>query len=100
MTYPISPPPTPAGAGGSGVANKRVAKSVDSLKPDQLTKSMKPTEFRHWRQRFDDWYATSCFDAMAMEGQIAFLRSAIESELSEPGREKAQLGLATGCDRT
>ena len=74
----------PAGAGGSGAAaNKRVAKSVDSLKPDQLTRSMKPTEFRHWRQRFDDWYATSCFDVMAMESQIAFLRSAIESELAE-----------------
>ena len=69
--------------GGGGAANKRVAKSVDSLKPDQLTKSMKPTEFRHWKQRFDDWYATSCFDAMAMEGQLAFLRSVIESELCE-----------------
>ena len=72
----------PNGSSGSG-GSKNVAKSVDSLKPDTLTRSMKPTEFRHWRRRFDDWYATSCFGTMPIAGQIAFLRSVIDVELSD-----------------
>ena len=67
--------------GGSGGAPKKVAKSVDSLKPDVLTKSMKPTEFRNWRRRFMDWYTTSCFEVLPVEGQTAFLRSVMEVEL-------------------
>ena len=70
------------GAAGGG-ASKRMAKSVDALKPDVLTKSMRPTEFRNWRRRFDDWYTTSCFDTMPIEGQVAFLRSVLDVELSE-----------------
>ena len=69
--------------GGGASTSKRVAKSVDALKPDVLTKAMKPTEFRNWRRRFDDWYTTSCFDTMTMEGQIAFLRSVMETELED-----------------
>ena len=72
----------PNGSSGTG-GPKNVAKSVDSLKPDTLTRSMKPTEFRHWRRRFDDWYATSCFGTMPIVGQIAFLRSVIDVELSD-----------------
>ena len=67
--------------GGGASTSKRVAKSVDALKPDVLTKAMKPTEFRNWRRPFDDWYTTSCFDTMTMEGQIAFLRSVLETDL-------------------
>ena len=67
--------------GGSVGAHKKVAKSVDSLKPDVLTKSMKPTEFRNWRRRFNDWYNTSCFDVLPVEGQTAFLRSVMEVEI-------------------
>ena len=67
--------------GGGASTSKRVAKSVDALKPDVLTKAMKPTEFRNWRRRFDDWYTTSCFDTMPVEGQIPFLRSVMETEL-------------------
>ena len=67
--------------GGSGGAPKKVAKSVDSLKPDVLTKSMKPTEFRNWRRRFMDWYNTSCFEVLPVEEQTAFLRSVMEVEL-------------------
>ena len=67
--------------GSTGGATKKVAKSVDSLKPDVLTKSMKPTEFRNWRRRFNDWYNTSCFDVLPVEGQTAFLRSVMEVEL-------------------
>ena len=70
------------GAAGGG-ASKRMAKSVDALKPDVLTKSMRPTEFRNWRRRFNDWYTTSCFDTMPIEGQVAFLRSVLDVELSE-----------------
>ena len=72
---------TDDGGGGSSGPAKRVAKSVDSLKPDVLTKSMKPTEFRNWKRRWEDWYTTSCFDTMPVEGQIAFLRSFMETEL-------------------
>ena len=79
------------GGGVTGATSKRVAKSVDSLKPDTLAKSMKPTEFRHWRRRFDDWYTTSCFDSMPIDGQIAFLRSVLDVELSE----QVDLGGAT-----
>ena len=67
--------------GGSVGAHKKVAKSVDSLKPDVLTKSMKPTEFRNWRRRFNDWHNTSCFDVLPVEGQTAFLRSVMEVEI-------------------
>ena len=57
--------------GGGASTSKRVAKSVDALKPDVLTKAMKPTEFRNWRRRFDDWYTTSCFDTMTMVEALA-----------------------------
>ena len=57
LAYKNTPPAgvgTPAGGGG---ASMRVSKSVDRLNSDQFTKSMKPTDFRYWRQLFYDWYA-------------------------------------------
>jgi hypothetical protein len=71
------------GVGDGGAARRVTARSVDSLKPDTLSKSMKPTEFRHWRQRFEDWHTASSFGATDMKSQIAFLRSVLELEISE-----------------
>ena len=71
------------GDSGGGAARRVTARSVDSLKPDTLTKSMKPTEFRHWRLRFEDWHTASSFGATDMKSQIAFLRSVLELEISE-----------------
>ena len=71
------------GDSGGGAARRVTARSVDSLKPDTLSKSMKPTEFRHWRLRFEDWHTASSFGATDMKSQIAFLRSVLELEISE-----------------
>ena len=70
------------GAGGTEAAAPRVvARSVDSLKPDQLTKSMKPEEFRVWRRKFMDWFGPSNFHTLSVDNQIVFLRSVMEAEL-------------------
>ena len=87
------------GGGATGGTSKRVAKSVDALKPDTLTKSMKPTEFRNWRRRFGDWYTTSCFDAMQVDGQIAFLRSIVDAELSDQVNFEGATTIKMALDR-
>ena len=69
------------GAPGTSDTQKRVAKSELSLKPETLTRSMKPVEFRSWKKKFQDWYGTSNFDTTSVLNQIAYLRSVMELEL-------------------
>ena len=68
-------------SGGGGGLPKLVAKSELSLKPEVLTKSMKPVEYRSWVKKFNDWYGTSNFNLTTVENQIAYLRSVMEAEL-------------------
>ena len=69
--------------GGAAAAPKLVAKSEISLKPEVLTKSMKPVEYRSWVKKFNDWYGTSNFNLTTVENQVAYLRSVMEAELVE-----------------
>ena len=69
--------------GGAAAAPKLMAKSEISLKPDVLTKSMKPVEYRSWVKKFKDWYGTSNFNLTTVENQVAYLRSVMDAELVE-----------------
>ena len=66
---------------GAAATPKLIAKSEISLKPEVLTKSMKPVEYRSWVKKFKDWYGTSNFKMTSVENQVAYLRSVMEAEL-------------------
>mgnify|MGYP003320628885 CR=1 FL=1 len=68
-------------SGGAAAAPKLMAKSEISLKPEVLTKTMKPVEYRSWVKKFKDWYGTSNFNLTTVENQVAYLRSVMEAEL-------------------
>ena len=69
------------GSGGATGPPKRVAKSEVSLKPEKLTKSMKPVEYRAWVKKLQDWFGASNFDTIKVENQVIYLRSALDDEL-------------------
>ena len=70
-----------AGAAGAAAGPKRIAKAEQSLKPDTLTSSMTPSEFRIWQEKYNDYSNASYLESLPLKSQIPYLKNCVDAEL-------------------
>ena len=77
------------GTGGAGGNPKKTIKDVTSLKPRDLTKTMKPEEVRGWMEGIKDWFQASGFCQGSVADQMIYFKAAMDAEMRD--RLKASL---------
>ena len=70
-----------AAPGGATTGPRRIAKAEQSLKPDLLTASMTPSEYRIWQGKYNDYSNASYLESLPMKGQLPYLKNCVDADL-------------------